>query len=316
MLFKIKSLFLIVCISTLFIFFGCAGKEEPTVPLTEGEEIEKLYNSALTSLAGYDYYSAARLFSEVVRQYPYSTWSNQAEIMSAYCYYRYNNYDDAIAGADRFISLNPAHKHISYVYYLKAISYYEQSTDVGTDQTNAMNAKKVFNEIIDKFPTTDYARDAKFKLDSVENHLAAVEMEVGRFYLTRGKWVAAINRFKTVVIDYQTTNQTPEALHRLVESYIALGIKDEAQATAAVLGYNFPDSEWYLHSYYLLTGIDLFPKENKKSWASKLKFFSEEKRLAAACKFGDDLACKKLAIIELEKEMGSDSEKLDEPKIE
>ncbi|MCH7932009.1 MAG: outer membrane protein assembly factor BamD, partial [Proteobacteria bacterium] len=211
----------------------------------------------------------ADAFDEVERQHPYSVWATKAQIMAAYAHYQANAYDDAVLAAKRFIDLHPGHRDVAYAYYLIAISYYEQISDVGRDQKMTELAFERLDEVIRRFPDTAYARDAKLKLDLARDHLAGKEMEVGRFYLRRGEYIAAINRFQIVVEKYQTTTHVPEALHRLTEAYLALGVTDEAQATAAVLGYNYPGNEWYQDSYVLLTGVDLRPQENKGSWISR-----------------------------------------------
>ena len=231
--------------------------------------VESLYNEAMDLLSGGAYPDAADAFDEVERQHPYSVWATKAQIMAAYAHYQANAYDDAVLAAKRFIELHPGHRDVAYAYYLIAISYYEQISDVGRDQKKTAQAFDALDELIRRFPDTDYGRSAKLKLDLARDHLAGKEMEVGRFYLRRGEHIAAINRFQIVVEKYQTTTHVPEALHRLTEAYLALGVTDEAQATAAVLGYNYPGNEWYQDSYVLLTGVDLRPKEDKGSWISR-----------------------------------------------
>ncbi len=232
--------------------------------------VESLYNEAMDLIVTRSYTFAADAFDEVERQHPYSVWATKAQIMAAYAHYQANDYDDGILAAKRFISLHPGHRDVAYAYYLVAISYYEQISDVGRDQKMTELAFESLEEVVRRFPDTTYARDAKLKVDLARDHLAGKEMEVGRFYLRRGEYIAAINRFQIVVGQYQTTTHVPEALHRLTEAYLALGVTDEAQATAAVLGYNYPGSEWYQDSYGLLTGVDLRPKEDKGSWVSRV----------------------------------------------
>ncbi|MCH9020673.1 MAG: outer membrane protein assembly factor BamD [Proteobacteria bacterium] len=231
--------------------------------------VESLYNEAMDQLSAGAYRGAAEAFDEVDRQHPYSVWATKAQIMAAYAQYQANAYDDAVLAAKRFIDLHPGHRDVAYARYLIAISYYEQISDVGRDQKMTELAFERLDEVIRRFPDTAYARDAKLKLDLARDHLAGKEMEVGRFYLRRGEHIAAINRFQVVVEKYQTTTHVPEALHRLTEAYLALGVTDEAQATAAVLGYNYPGNEWYQDSYVLLTGVDLRPQEDKGSWISR-----------------------------------------------
>ena len=175
--------------------------------------------------------------------------------MSAYAFYGANEYDEAISAARRFIDLHPGHKDVAYAYYLIGVSYYEQISDVGRDQKMTEDALAAFDELIRRFPDTQYARDAEIKADLTRDHLAGKEMEIGRYYLRRGEYVAAINRFNNVVGRYQTTTHVPEALHRLTEAYMALGIQEEARRTASVLGYNFPGSQWYQDSYALFAGV-------------------------------------------------------------
>ncbi|MGE5766034.1 MAG: outer membrane protein assembly factor BamD, partial [Bacteroidota bacterium] len=217
-----------------------------------------------------DYEEAARLFDEVERQHPYSEWAAKAQLMAAYAYYQENSYDEAINALDRFIELHPGSPDAPYAYYLKAISYYEQIVDVRRDQTFTSQALASLEEVVRRYPSTTYARDAELKIDLALDHLAGKHMDVGRFYQSRSEYLAAINRFRTVIERYQTTTHTPEALHRLVECYLAMGIVDEAKATAAVLGHNFPGSEWYLDSYALLTGENLYPEDSEGSWVSSL----------------------------------------------
>jgi len=219
--------------------------------------VEELYNEAVDSVETEEYGQAADLFLEVERQHPYSIWATKAQLMSAFSYYSDGQYDDAILAVDRFIQLHPGNRDVGYAYYLKALSYYEQITDVGRDQRNTEQALVALEEIIRRFPDSGYARDARLKLDLTRDHLAGKEMEVGRYYHERENYLAAINRYKTVIENYQTTTHVPEALHRLSEAYVALGIEPEARANAAVLGFNFPGSEWYLDSYELVEGETL-----------------------------------------------------------
>lgn len=232
--------------------------------------VGELYNDAMDSMLAGNTERAARLFDEVDRQHPYSSWAAQAQIMSAYAHYADNRYDDALATLDRFIDLHPGHSDIAYAYYLRALSYYEQIADVGRDQRMTEDAMSSLREVVDRFPDSAYARDARLKIDLARDHLAGKEMDIGRYYLRNGHYLAAINRFQVVVDEYQTTTHVPEALHRLTEAYLALGITDEAQATASVLGYNYPGSEWYVDSYALLTGQDLTPEAQEGSWISRV----------------------------------------------
>ena len=189
--------------------------------------------------------------------------------MAAYAHYREERYDDALNAIDRFLSLHPGHASAPYAYYLRALCHYEQIADVTRDQKNTELALSALSEVVRRYPESSYARDAQLKIDLTNDHLAGKDMEIGRFYLKRGEYQAAINRFRRVIERYQTTTHVPEALHRLTETYLALGIVDEAQTAAAVLGHNYPGSEWYADSYLLLTGVDARPTENKESWISR-----------------------------------------------
>jgi len=229
----------------------------------EAEYIERpvneIYDQALAELNAGNYEKAAVAFDEVERQHPYSSWATKAQLMSAYSYYQDDAYDSAIIALERFIQLHPSNEDIPYAYYLKALCYYEQISDVARDQKMTELALLTLDELVKRFPKSKYAKDAKLKLDLTRDHMAGKEMEIGRYYLTQGHYLAAVNRFKSVVISYQSTTHVPEALHRLTEAFVALGIRDEAQKTAAVLGHNFPGSEWYLDSYQLVEGVLLEP---------------------------------------------------------
>ncbi len=246
---------------------GCSG-----APESEYVErpVHELYNEAMDQLRDGDFLGATTNFDEVERQHPYSAWAIKAKLMSAFTYYSANLYDEAILAAQRYVELHPGNPDVSYAYYLIAISYYEQITDLGRDQQSTRRALESLEELVRRFPASEYARDARFKIDLTQDHLAGKEMQVGRYYLRRGKYVAAINRFRTVVENYQTTSHVPEALHRLTESYLSLGVENEAQTAAAVLGHNFPRSDWYADSYRLLRGRHLEPSEDQRSWISRV----------------------------------------------
>ena len=247
---------------------GCAGMGAKEVKYFE-RPVEEIYNTALKELQKGRYFQAAEQFDEVERQHPYSVWARRSMLMAAYSNYQINEYDKAILAAQRFISLHPGNRDVVYAYYLVAISYYEQISDVGRDQKITAEALRALTEVVRRFPASDYARDARLKIDLTNDHLAGKEMEIGRYYLKQHEYLAAINRFRIVVENFQTTTHVPEALHRLTESYVALGIIDEAQSAAAVLGHNYPGSDWYQDSYSLLTGKNVRPQENKKSWISR-----------------------------------------------
>ncbi|HEY8192003.1 MAG TPA: outer membrane protein assembly factor BamD, partial [Alphaproteobacteria bacterium] len=236
--------------SALLLLAGCgAGKDKPQV---EDRPVESLYNEAADALEQKDYDRATLMFEEVERQHPYSQWATQAELMAAFSYYKDTKYDEAVLALDRFIELHPGNKDIDYALYLRALCYYEQISDVARDQAMTQEALRSFETLTSRFPESKYARDAILKRDLTLDHLAGKEMEIGRYYLNRAEVNAAINRFRTVVKDYQTTMHVPEALHRLVEAYMTLGLKDEATRVAAVLGYNYPGSAWYEDTYKLL----------------------------------------------------------------
>jgi len=227
---------------------ACSSKKEAYVE----RPVEQIYNHATDLLLDKKYIDAAKEFDEVERQHPYSVWATKSQLMAAYSQYQASKYDDAIITLDRFIQLNPSNRDVAYAYYMKALCYYEQITDVQRDAKMTEQAMKGFEEVINRFPNSIYGRDSRLKLDLTHDHLAGKEMDVGRYYLNRGDYLAALNRFKMVVDKYQTTSHVPEALERMVECYLALGLKDEAQRTAAVLGYNYPGSLWYQDSYALV----------------------------------------------------------------
>ncbi len=226
-------------------------------------QADEIYNNAVDHLEQRNYVFAAKLFDEVERQHPYSVWATKAQLMAGFAHYQSNDYDEAIIALDRFIELHPGNRDIAYAYYLKSLCYYEQISDVVRDQLATEKALQMLQEVTRRFPRSKYARDARLKIDLTRDHLAGKEMDVGRYYLQREHYLAAINRFRRVVEHYQTTTHVPEALHRLVEAYTALGIVDEARKSAAVLGYNYPGSEWYGDSYALAEGVERPDKEEK-----------------------------------------------------
>ncbi|MBI1233740.1 MAG: outer membrane protein assembly factor BamD [Alphaproteobacteria bacterium] len=214
---------------------------------------EGIYGEAVSLMERRRYTEAAEQFDEVERQHPYSEWARRAMLMAAYANYQANNYDSAISDAERFLSLHPGSRSAPYAYYLIAICHFEQIRDVGRDQGTTQTALTALEQVVRRYPTSRYAQDARLKIDMTRDHLAGKEMDVGRYYLRRGYHLSAINRFRNVIENYQTTSHVPEALHRLVEAYVALGVDDEATQVAAVLGYNFPGSEWYEDTYRLMT---------------------------------------------------------------
>ncbi len=228
-----------------------ACSSTPEDPEYVERPVEEIYNEAYDAALQGNFKAAAPLFDEVERQHPYSVWATQAQLMAAYALYQSNEYDDAVAALDRFIQLNPGNPNVDYAYYLKGLSFYERIVDVGRDQNLTREALDAFDELVRRFPSSPYARDARLKIDLARNHLAGKEMSIGRWYMRQGQYLAAINRFQSVVQNYDTTDQVPEALLRLTESYVALGLMPEAQRTAAVLGHNYPGSEWYEDAYVL-----------------------------------------------------------------
>ena len=239
-----KRLFcLLLCVGLL----GCAAEREKIAD----QSAEQLYNTAYNYAEEGDYKKAATYFDEVERQHPYSPWATRAQIMEAYTYYQHNRYTDAVNTLDRFLSLHPGHKDADYALYLKGMCYYEQISDVQRDQDMSAQAETTFHRLIMLYPETDYAKDALNKLRLTRNNIAGKEMQIGRYYQQRGRYGAALNRFSDVVRNYQTSMHIQEALYRLTECYIALGMLPEAKRAAAVLGHNYPSSEWYAKAYAL-----------------------------------------------------------------
>jgi outer membrane protein assembly factor BamD len=236
------------------------------------EEIpaEDLYNLGLAKLQKKDYDGAAKKFGELEKQYPFSQWSRKALVMMAYSQFQKPSYDDAVASASRYVGLYPKSPDTPYMYYIAGMSYYNQITSVMQDQTNAEKALQAFTALVEKFPGSEYAADAKNKMQVARDQLAAKEMQVGRFYLTRKNYPAAINRFHQVLGKYQTTRHTEEALYRLTEAYLGMGVTTEAQTAAAILGHNYPDSQWYGDALTLLKSDGLAPQEHTDSWMSKI----------------------------------------------
>ena len=235
----------------------------------DGEAVAKLYNQGLDNLKNGQSKSAIKNFAEVERQYPYSSWATKAILMQAYANYTEAKYDDAVISANRFITLHPGHKDAGYAYYLIAVSNYNKISDTRRDQSATRASVQALEEVAQRYPGTAYADDAAKKVVVARDHLAGKEMEVGRYYYKQGSYLAGINRFKRVVTDFQNTTQTPEALYRLTEGYMALGVVSEAQTAAAVLGHNYPNSDWYKDAYQLVSSDGQAPVENQESWISK-----------------------------------------------
>jgi outer membrane protein assembly factor BamD len=234
------------------------------------EPPEKLYNEGLYLMNDKgDAKSASKKFEEVDRQHPYSDWARKSLLMSAYAFYRANDYDSCIGAATRYVTLHPGSPDAAYAQYLIAASHYDQIPDITRDQGRTEKAITALEEVVRKYPTSEYAVTAKDKLQAARDQLAGREMGVGRYYMAKRDYTAAINRFKTVVTQYQTTRHVEEALARLTEAYMTIGIVDEAQTAAAVLGHNFPDSRWYKDAYNLVKAGGVEPSENKGSYISR-----------------------------------------------
>jgi outer membrane protein assembly factor BamD len=234
------------------------------------EPADKLYNDALFLLNDKrDFKSAAKKFEEVDRQHPYSDWARKSLIMSAFAYYEGGDYDESITAAKRYVTLHPGSQDAAYAQFLIGSSYFDRIPDISRDQDRTEKAVAELQEVVRKFPNTEYAIAAKKKIEIARDQLAGKEVDVGRWYMQKKDYTGAINRFKVVVTRYQTTRHVEEALMRLTEAYMTLGIVDEAQTSAAVLGHNFPDSPWYQDAYNLVKARGLEPTENKKSWISR-----------------------------------------------
>lgn len=242
--------------SAFFVLALTACTVEYEEPEYREQPVESLYNQAQDLAEAGQHEEAAAAFDEVERQHPYSRWATRSQIMAAYNLYQENLYSDAVIALDRFIQLHPSNKDVPYALYLKGLCYYEQISDVTRDQKMTKLAMASFNDLVTRYPASRYAKDAKLKLDLTLDHLAGKEMDIGRFYLIQKQYLAAVNRFEFVVRKYETTSHVPEALHRLVEAYSALGLHDEAKRAASVLGHNYPGSEWYVDSYDSLVDPD------------------------------------------------------------
>lgn len=233
---------------------ACAGNSRQTDLAYIERPVETIYNDAVHTMERNLWQPAAAQFDEVQRQHPYSPWAQRAMLMAAYSRYRARDYDKSMSSAEEYIALHPGGDGAPYAYYLVAICHFDQIIDVGRDQARSDLALKSLNEVVARFPESDYARDAELKMDMVRDQLAGKEMEIGRYYLQRSEHLAAINRFKKVITDYQTTTHVPEALHRLVEAYLSIGLVGQAQQVAGVLGYNYPGSDWYADTYAMMQG--------------------------------------------------------------
>jgi outer membrane protein assembly factor BamD len=245
------------------------GGEKYETKLLPDEPADQIYDQGLARLQKGDSEGAAKKFADLEKQYPFSTHSRKGLIMQTYAQYQGGQYDDAIATAQRYIGLYPSSPDAPYAMYLAAMSYYNQVPDISRDQERAEKALSLFVSLVEKYPKSEYTEDAKYKINVTRDQLAGKEMSVGRFYLARKNYTAAVNRFREVLGKYQTTRHVEEALYRLTEAYLALGIVNEAQTAAAVLGHNYPDSQWYKDAFALLKGGGLQPNEDSGSWISR-----------------------------------------------
>lgn len=255
-------------LAATFMLTACGtANKEPVIGT-----VDSLYTSGQAALSAGKYADAIHTFQELERQHPYSEWATRAQMMVAFAHLQSNNVEEASASAERFIRLHPGHKDLPYLYYIRGLAFYKNISDVNRDQGATRKAAEAFQELITRFPDSEYARDAKQKLLLTQDHLAGKEMAIGRYYQGQDHYLAAINRFQEVVEKYQTSSQTPEALLRLTESYIALGIKDEAERNAAILGHNYPGSDWYKRAYGLLRDEGyLAEADTEESWADKMR---------------------------------------------
>jgi outer membrane protein assembly factor BamD len=250
--------------------FNPFGAEKYKMEITPDTPASKTYDQGLEKLAGGSPQEAAKKFTELGKQYPSSDWARKALLMTTYAQFQAGSFTDAETSAERYLKDYPNSSDAPYVAYLQANAYYEQIPDISRDQESASKAYELFQDLVKKYPNSEYIDDAKFKIQVTADQLAGKEMSIGRFYLNRNNYTAAINRFRNVLQYYQTTRHAEEALYRLVEAYLGLGIASEAETAAAVLGHNFPDSQWYQDAYALLKGKGLSPHNDPTSWMSKI----------------------------------------------
>jgi outer membrane protein assembly factor BamD len=245
------------------------GEKDEDAVVVPDEPADKLYNEGLFYLNDGKYSSAAEKFEEVDKQHPYTEWARKSLVLVAYSHYAQGNYDDAITNARRYLTLHPGSPDAAYAQYILGMSYYNEIPDISRDQQRTQRALLALQEIVDKYPNSEYAEPARQRIIVARDQLAGKEMDVGRYYLNQRNYIGAVNRFKTVISDYQKTRHVEEALARVAEAYMALGVVNEAQTAAAVLGHNFPDSRWYQDTYKLVQSRGLEPREDKGSWISK-----------------------------------------------
>ncbi|MFZ5752049.1 MAG: outer membrane protein assembly factor BamD [Pseudomonadota bacterium] len=258
------------CLAVVVALGACGNRDaqKPQLDNLTAEQIYKLGEYALENNRKAK--TAGEYFAEVERLYPYSEWAKRALVMQAFAYHKDRDYENSRAAAQRFIDTYPGDEDAAYAKYLLALSYYDQIDDVGRDQGLTYQALQALRAVIEEYPDSEYAQSAILKFDLAFDHLAAKEMEIGRYYLKGGHYTAAVNRFRVVVESYQTTTQTPEALYRLTEAYLALGLTDEAQTAGAILGHNFQSTDWYKDAYALLTRQGLEPKARGDGWLAKV----------------------------------------------
>jgi outer membrane protein assembly factor BamD len=255
---------------SMFDQFNMFGGEKYKMEVTPDVPASKTYDQGLEKLANGSPSEAAKKFTELGKQYPESDWARKGQLMTVYANYQASSFTDTETAAEKYLKDYPNSPDAAYVAYLQANAYYQQIPDISRDQDAATKALTAFQDIVKKYPKSEYVEDSKFKITVCEDQLAGKEMSIGRFYLTRHNYTAAINRFRNVLQYYQTTRHAPEALYRLVEAYMGLGITSEAQTAAAVLGHNFPDSQWYKDAYAVLQSKGLSPAENSESWISRI----------------------------------------------
>jgi outer membrane protein assembly factor BamD len=255
--------FVLLCLGILT---NCSSSKEEKF---EERSVEDLYTRADKLLEKGENKKAAVAFEEVVRQHPYSKWATSAQIMAAYAYYKGQAFEDALANIDSFLQMHPGSDYTAYAYFLKGLCYYVQVSDTERDQSSTEHALAIFLEVIKRFPKSPYAKDARFKIDLLRDYIAGKNMEIGRFYLSQKQYVGALNRFQNTVKNFEGTTHVPEALYRLVETYLILGIIPEAQRTALVLGHNYPESSWYRDAYQLLSSKNLLPQEGSSMKITK-----------------------------------------------
>jgi len=269
----IRSTTLSAALAAAVLLSGCGGTSDAvrrgTIPI-ETFTAEQIYERGEYELDRRQAGEAAHYFGEVERLYPYSDWAKRSLIMQAYAFHQDKDYENSRASAQRYIDFYPTDDDAAYAQYLLALSYYDQIDDVGRDQGLTFQALQSLRSVIERYPDSEYARSSVLKFELAFDHLAAKEMEIGRYYLRRDHYPAAINRFRVVVEDFQTTSHTAEALHRLVEAYLSLGLTDEAQTAGAILGHNFRGTEWYEDSYKLLTKQGLQPRVSGNNWLQKV----------------------------------------------